>query len=136
MPASVLVDVGLERKIFAHAQCFSTADGGRCRKDDMRRASRWRLRAVSREMSCAGDSLIYLWCIQPQEGSYVEQNALGIRDWQANLVVSDGVQYFQGLTHVHEVRRIIQIQERLPKFCGLWLMNKRLHRETKDKDLH
>ena len=59
MPASVVVD-GLDCRIFAQAQCFRTADGGRCKNEEIRRARRCRLRAVSREMSCAGDSLMYL----------------------------------------------------------------------------
>jgi hypothetical protein len=46
--------------IFAHAQCFSTADEGSSRNEEIRKASRWRFRDVNRAMSCVGESWVYL----------------------------------------------------------------------------
>ena len=57
---SAFVALGRERRILAHAQCLRTADGGNERKDEMRRASRWRFRAVSLLISWAGESWVYL----------------------------------------------------------------------------
>lgn len=57
---SEFVALGRERRILAHAQCLRTADGGRDKKEEMRRARRWRFLAVSLLISCAGESWEYL----------------------------------------------------------------------------
>ena len=49
----------------------------------------------------------------------VRWHILRVSDGNADFKIANGVQYFQSLSHVHEIRRVVHVEERTPEFCGL-----------------
>lgn len=53
-----------------------------------------------------------------------------------NFVIPNGVENFQGLTHIHEVCCVIEVQECFTKFCGLLRSASTIEESVKVRNEH